>query len=152
MCYVLLILLVACKNESKAPAAPQSEEIKENYGTGEKSRVYTRVNGKIEGKMIDYYPSGALKGERLFEDDKQHGKTTIYYESGAIKEVQYYDKGLRNGGDTIFYESGKVQYVSAFKDEKKNGYLRKWNDGGKLIYEAKFDMDSLVEVEGKKIK
>jgi antitoxin component YwqK of YwqJK toxin-antitoxin module len=52
--------------------------------------------------MTDYYPSGALKGERYFVNDKQEGKTTLFYENGEIKEVQYYKEGLRNGGDTLF--------------------------------------------------
>lgn len=151
--FFVALLLSACKNDQKSSEnVPTSEEIKENYGTGETSRIYTRVNGKIEGKMTDYYPSGVLKGERFFKNDKQDGKTTLYYESGAIMEVQYYIDGLRNGGDTIYYESGKLKYVSMFKDEKNNGYLQKWSPEGDLIYEAKFEMDSLVEVGGKSIK
>ena len=152
--YIVLSIITvsACKNEAKTGAPePETREVRENYGTGELSRVYNRVNGKIEGKMVDYYPSGAIKGERYFKDDKQEGKTTIFYENGAVKEVQYYIGGLKNGGDTLFYEGGKLQDVSEFKDDKKNGYLRKWDEDGGLVYEAKFAMDSLVEVEGKAI-
>ncbi len=148
---VAVFILLGCKGDQQT-TNKSADEIKETYGTGETSRVYTRINGKIEGKMTDYYPSGAIKGERFFQNDKQDGKTTLYYESGAMKEVQYYINGLRNGGDTIFYESGKLQYVSMFKDEKNNGYLQKWSEDGDLVYEAKFQMDSLVEVGGKSIK
>lgn len=152
--YTVLVLcsVAACKNNAtKEAPTPETREVRENYGTGELSRLYNRINGKIEGKMTDYYPSGAIKGERLFKDDKQEGKTTVYYENGAVKEVQYYIGGLKNGGDTLFYESGKLQYVSEFKDDKKNGYLRKWDEEGGLVYEAKFAMDSLTEVHGKPI-
>ncbi len=150
--FLLIVILCSCKNDKTTPQVLDNQEIKENYGTGETSRTYTRVNGKIEGKMTDFYPSGAIKGERYFKDGNQDGKTTIYFESGAVKEVQYYGNGLKNGGDTLFYESGKLQYVSDFKDEKKNGYLRKWDESGTLIYEAKFAMDTLIEVEGKPVK
>ncbi|MBK8517512.1 MAG: hypothetical protein IPL55_14850 [Saprospiraceae bacterium] len=142
----------SCKNDQTSLVKSGVEEVKENYGTGQTSRTYTRINGKIEGKMTDYYPSGAIKAERYFKNDQQDSKTTIYYENGSFKEVQYYAMGLKNGGDTLFYESGKLQYVSEFKDEKKNGYLRKWGESGTLIYEAKFIMDSLIEVEGKSVK
>ena len=64
---------------------------------------------------------------------------------------RYYLNGLKNGGDTIFYESGKIQYVSEFKEEKKNGYLRKWDEEGNIVYEAKFAMDTLIEVSGKSV-
>jgi len=146
-----ILLILSCKNEQPKSSEINSQEIKENYGTGEISRTYTRINGKIEGKMTDYYPSGALKGEKYFEDNKQTGKTTVYYENGKLKEVQYYLNGLKSGGDTIFYESGKMQYVSEFKEEKKNGYLRKWDEDGNIVYEAKFAMDTLIEVSGKSV-
>lgn len=148
---LLGLTLYGCKQNDQKPSQ-NKEEIKENYGTGETSRVYTRIDGKIEGKMTDYYPSGALKGERYFANDKQEGKTTLYYESGEIKEVQYYKEGLRNGGDTLFYEGGKLKFVTEFKDNIKNGYLRKWDDNGGLIYEAKFAMDTLIEVNGTPVK
>lgn len=143
--------LFSCKDKQANVTETNSQEIKENYGTGETSRIYTRINGKIEGKMTDYYPSGALKGEKYFENDRQTGKTTVYYENGKLKEVQYYTDGLKSGGDTIFYESGKIQYVSEFKEEKKNGYLRKWDEEGNIVYEAKFAMDTLIEVSGKSV-
>ena len=150
-----IISFYSCKNDIKhviPSSEPTSQEVRENYGNGQTSRLYTRVNGKIEGKMTDFYPSGALKGEKNFVTDKQDGKTTIYYESGSIKEVQYYTAGLRNSGDTIFYEDGSLQYICEFKDNIKNGYLRKWGEDGILIYEAKFAMDTLIEVGGKPVK
>jgi antitoxin component YwqK of YwqJK toxin-antitoxin module len=147
------ILLSGCSaDHSKNKAQDKVNEVIENYGTGETSRTFTRINGKIEGLMTDYYPSGALKGERYFKDNKQVGKTVIYFESGAIKEVQYYENGLRNGGDTIFFESGLIQYISEFKDEKKNGYLKIFDITGNMTYEAKFAMDTLIEVGGKSVR
>jgi antitoxin component YwqK of YwqJK toxin-antitoxin module len=152
--FLVLSLINACKNkEIETPQTQEGvEEVKENYGTGETSRVFKRINGKIEGKMVDYYPSGQLMGERLFENDKQIGKTTLYYEGGEVKEVQYYENGLKNGGDTVFYEDGKPKFAVTLKDEKKNGYLRKWDEDGSLIYEAKFEMDTLIEVSGESVR
>lgn len=150
--FIVGLLVTGCSEPSKNKVQDEVKEVTENYGTGETSRTYTRINGKIEGLMTDYYPSGALKGERYFKDNKQVGKTVIYYESGAVKEVQYYENGLRNGGDTIFFESGVIQYISEFKDEKKNGYLKIFDATGNMTYEARFAMDSLIEVGGKSIK
>ncbi len=150
---VIGCLLSACKKQGTVDQATGAVvEERENYGTGETSRIYTRVNGQIEGKMTDYYPSGAIKGERWFVANQQNGKTTLFYEGGQVKEVQYYTNGKRTGGDTIFYENGKLQYVSEFKEDKKNGYLRKWDEEGKLIYEARFVNDSLIEVMGQSLQ
>ncbi|MCE2790537.1 MAG: hypothetical protein LW630_11585 [Saprospiraceae bacterium] len=149
----IVFILPSCKKQSSTDQSSDAVvEERENYGTGQTSRTYTRVNGQIEGKMTDYYPSGAIKGERWFVTNQQHGKTTLYYEGGQIKEVQYYIHGKRTGGDTLFYETGKLQYVSEFKEDKKNGYLRKWDEEGKLIYEARFVNDSLTEVMGQSLQ
>ncbi len=152
--FLFFSLIVSCKNKETetSQSTEEVQEIKENYGTGETSRVFKRVNGKIDGKMTDYYPSGKLMGERYFENDKQSGKTTLYFEGGEVKEVQYYENGLKNGGDTVFYENGKPKFAVTLKDDKKNGYLRKWDEDGGLIYEAKFEMDTLVEVGGESIR
>ena len=102
--------------------------------------------------MTDYYLNGAIQAERVFENDKQVGKTQLFYPSGAIKEVQYYSNGLKQGGDTVWYENKQAQFVLEYKDGKRNGYLRKWSPEGVLVYEARFEMDSLVEVQGKSIQ
>ncbi|MBK7697678.1 MAG: hypothetical protein IPJ39_02615 [Saprospiraceae bacterium] len=76
----------------------------------------------------------------------------MYYENGSIKEVQYYIDGLRNGGDTIYYEDGKLKYVSEFKMISKTDTYASGGEDGSLIYEAKFAMDTLVEVGGEPVK
>jgi len=107
---------------------------------------------KKEGKMTDFYPDGKIKGERLFKNDKQIGKTTLFFPSGQVKEVQYYVDGFKEGGDTLWYENRQPQFVMDYKAGKRHGYLRKWSPEGELIYEARFEMDSLVEVKGEKVK
>ncbi len=141
-----ILFFIACKSENSKPI-----EIVQNYGTGEVSRRYTEINHKKEGLMTDYYPDGKLKGERMFEHDVQVGKTTLYYPGGKIKEVQYYTDGKINGGDTTFYEDGKPQFLVTFTRGIKDGYVRKWGEDGSLTYEAKYSMDTLVEVKGEAI-
>lgn len=143
------LLLFSCK---QAPQTPQTIEKTEQYGTGVVSRRYQETDGKKQGMMTDYYPDGRLKAERWFEDDKQAGRTVLYYSSGAIKEVQYYQNGEKEGGDTLFYEDGRVEFAVDLRQGKKNGYLRKWSPEGDLVFEAKYAMDSLVEVKGQAIR
>lgn len=145
LCFFSLMVTVnsGCKRE------PEKIEVVQNYGTGEISRRYTKIDGKKEGLMIDYYPSGSLKGERMFENDIQVGKTTIYHKNGKIKEVQYYTDGKIHGGDTLFYDTGQPEMVLTFNKGLKDGYVRKWSQDGTLIYEAKYENEILVEVKGK---
>ena len=143
---VLIVFLIACQSEKSKP-----KEILQYYPTGEVSRKHTEINQKKEGLMTDYYLDGSVKIERMFENDIQVGKSTIYYQSGKVKEVQYYLDGKLTGGDTVFYESGNLQFLRNFKDGVKDGYIRKLAEDGTIIYEAKFSMDTLVEVKGEPI-
>jgi len=144
-----LFLTTGCKNDPK-PAEPQEQV--DYYGTGEVQRRFMHIGGKKEGKMTDFYPDGKIRGERFFANDKQIGKTTLFFPSGQVKEVQYYVDGFKEGGDTLWYENRQPQFVMEYKAGKRHGYLRKWSPEGEMIYEARFEMDSLVEVKGERVR
>ncbi|GEM_PF-463913 len=144
--FFALLWTSACETKG-----PKTYERVERFETGQVSRRSNIVKGKIEGKMTDYYNDGKLMAERYFVNGLQEGQTFIYYPSGNVKEVQYFMEGKKQGGDTLWYEDGKIQFVTTLKDDKKDGYLRKWNPSGELIYEAKYSLDTLLEVNGQKI-
>ncbi len=147
------LYLFACSESPQTPPPPPRPVEKiEKYGTGAISRRYQEIGGKKQGLMTDYFTDGRTKAERYFTDDKQSGRTVLYHPGGQIREVQYYENGLKQGGDTLFYEDGRVEFVVNYHLEKKNGYLRKWSPTGDLVFEARYVMDSLVEVKGKAIK
>jgi len=148
-------VIFACKEKPQPQTQQQSSqpvEKIETYGIGKVSRRYQEIGGKKQGVMTDYFPDGRVKAERLFKDDKQTGRSVFYHPGGQIREVQYYENGLKEGGDTLFYENGRTEFVVNYHFEKKNGYLRKWKPTGDLVFEARYEMDSLVEVKGKSIK
>ena len=147
----VLISTVCCLQIGCGPKAPHVEERVERFETGAVSRRVNLVDGKRDGKMTDYFPDGKIMAERWFKLGKQEGKTTVFYPNGAVKEVQYYESGAQTGGDTIWYENGRIQFAVLFKESKKNGYLRKWGPEGELIFEAKYAMDTLIEVKGESI-
>ncbi|MFZ1677392.1 MAG: hypothetical protein WBP41_14820 [Saprospiraceae bacterium] len=141
-----ILLMTGCKSGDSGPVIVEGK-----YDNGVVSRRYTEINNKKEGQMTEYYPSGKLKAEAVFKNDIQIDKATIYYEGGATQEVQYFRDGKLSGGDTTFYESGKPQKVMNFTNGIKDGYIRSWAEDGTLTYEAKFKMDTLVEVKGQPI-
>lgn len=145
--FLSILFFIGCTSDESKP-----KEVVENYGTGQVSRRFTVIKNKKEGPMTDYYPGGKVKGERMFKNDIQVDKTTIYYESGGKKEVQYFKDGKINGGDSTFYESGKPQMVINFTNGIKDGYVRSFGEDGAMTYEAKFSMDTIVEVKGQTIR
>lgn len=144
--FISITLLICCTSDSNKPV-----EVAQRYGTGEISRRYTEIAGKKEGAMTDYFPDGKIKATRLFQNDKQTGRTVIYYPNGTIQETQYYSDGVKNGGDTLFHENGLPRLAIQFRNGSKNGFVHTWDLEGKLIFEAKYEMDSLIEVKGKRL-
>lgn len=149
--FFFFFLLLSFAPSCKKSASANYERIERFADGSVKSRVQI-VNGKKEGLMIDYYQDGKVWGERLFQNDLQTGRTVFYYPEGRIKEVQYYVEGKRQGGDTIWYQDGHIQFIVQLENDKKNGYMRKWSPEGVLVYEARFEMDTLVEVKGEPIR
>ena len=147
------ISLTSCKNQStEKDAVPEVQEITDRFEDGPISRKYTLVKGKKEGKYQEYYHTGELLCERNFVNDIEEGKTVFYYRDGNIKEVMYLLNGNKNGGDTLYYEDGSFKYISTYKDGIRHGILKKWGEDGVVTYEAKFNMDTLIEVHGKPVK
>jgi antitoxin component YwqK of YwqJK toxin-antitoxin module len=137
----------ACKNDpTPAPPSGPIEKTLVHPGSDKKSRQYTEVNGKIEGRMVEFYKTGERWKERFFVGGKEHGRSSIYYPSGKTKEVQYFDNGLQHNGDTTWYENGQVQFVVGFKNGQRDGALQKWDTTGTLFFEALYAQDSLVRV------
>lgn len=144
--FVLLLFFNACQTPES-----QSYERIERLESGAVTRRVQIVNGKKEGKMVDYYSDGKLMAERWFKNGVQEGKVMIYHPSGKIKEVQYFRQGMQQQGDTIWYENGQIQFTVTLENDKKNGYLHKWSPEGNLIFECRYSHDTLVEVKGKAI-
>lgn len=145
---IVLLLENAC--ESSKPEPLPKERI-EYFANGNiKSRV-SLADGKKQGKMTDYFQDGKIRAERWFKDDLQNGRTVFFFPDGRVQEVQYYSAGKRERGDTIWYDNGRLQFTVEMKDDKKNGYLHKWSPDGELVFEARYAMDTLVEVKGEKL-
>ncbi len=146
------VSLASCKNQStENDAVSEVQEKTENFEDGPVSRKYTLVNGKKEGKYQEFYHTGELLCERNFVNDIEEGKTVFYYRDGSTKEVMYLLNGNKNGGDTLYYEDGSLKYISTYKEGIRNGILKKWDEDGELTYDAKFNMDTLIEVHGKPV-
>ena len=153
--FLLLVILTFLSQYACQPSdvkKNQPQERVEKFGTGVISRKYQEINGKKEGKMTDFFPDGRLKAERWFQNNIQTGRTVLYFPGGQIKEVQYYQDGKKEGGDSLFYENGALEFAVEYHQEKKHGYMRKWAPDGKLVIEAKYAMDSLVEVKGQAVQ
>lgn len=137
---ILLTLIASCKEE-------KSEQVFK-YSSGTVKQRIPMVNGKKHGEMLEYYLTGDLKSRTQFVNDKQSGKTIYYFKSGKIQEIQYFNENKLDNGDTSFYENGAIEKIVEFTKGLKNGYVKKFDTTGVLYFNAKYKMDTLIEVKG----
>lgn len=142
--FALVLLFGACKNTSKDEGQKQYIY----YDSGAVRREFFLVDGKREGLMTDFYPTGKKRAERIMLHDIQVGKTTMYHEDGiSVREIQYFDnQGNRIQGDTLWYTNGNIEFTADFAHDKKNGLMSRYDTTGVLLYRAQFKDDSLIQV------
>ncbi|MCO6484403.1 MAG: hypothetical protein J5I41_01370 [Saprospiraceae bacterium] len=151
--FVLTVFLPISCRDTPGKAVKDGHAIREKkFPSGALQSRWTEVDGRIEGVMEEFDMEGNRRVVRTFQNGRENGRTVFYNRQGGIEEVQYYREGIKEGGDTMFDASGRPRFVLSYKGGKKHGFLRKWSDDGSLLYEARFDMDTLVEVRGQKIR
>jgi len=84
------------------------------------------VEGKVNGVVKVYYPSGTLWRSTPYSNGKEHGVMRIYHERGWLMTERAYDDGLLHGVSRQFFESGSVKRVAEF-------------DRGKLVRQIDHD-------------
>ena len=63
-------------------------------------------DGKVNGKSIQYYPSGAIKGEIPHVNGEAHGNGISYRKDGSKMFVTPYVRGKRQGTAMHYHEDG----------------------------------------------
>jgi len=133
-------MLVQCKTNKQ-------EDKVENI---KNSILITKKNESFK----DYYPSGKLKTEGQFIDNKKTGKWVSYYENSEEKSIRNYKEGELDGYQKMDYS--QVLYMegyskdglkigtwkSYFKENKQLKYLKHFDDYGNATGEWKSYYDS----------
>lgn len=80
---------------------------------------------------------------QLWINGKQEGKEIEYYQNGFVHRICYYSNGKLNGDFTSFHENGEVEEVSTYVNGKKQGCSMYWNDQGVFTEYEEYKDDSL---------
>ena len=57
------------------------------------------IDGKVDGKIIQFYKNSQIKSETNYKNGKSNGKRTSWYENGQIKSEKNYKNGKCVSGD-----------------------------------------------------
>jgi antitoxin component YwqK of YwqJK toxin-antitoxin module len=79
----------------------------------------------------EYYPSGKVKIEGRYNDQKQRtGLWQAFFENGNKWSIGTYTNGEENGEKRVWFENGKVRYTGQMKNNKPYGEWYVWDENG----------------------
>ncbi len=114
------------------------------------------IEGGKTGNWKEYYPSGLLKEEGSFIDNKQVGKYEYYHTNGEISQItNYNDEGETHGYSSYYYQNGQMRMQGWFQNGSEEGVWESYYKDGTLQSSSYYHNGELVgerkffSVEGK---
>jgi antitoxin component YwqK of YwqJK toxin-antitoxin module len=123
----LIIQLVLCL-ASCAVQEIDFEQLKARdyvYYVGDESKPYS-------GRATEYYPSGQLRFERVYENGEEKGLQREWYENGQLSSEGVYENGEMNGLQRAWYENGQLMFETVYENSEAKGPHREWYENGQL--------------------
>lgn len=96
-----------------------------------KDRFYY-LNGKQDGKWIEFYRNGNIKSIINWKNGKLDGKYIIYENNGMKATETIYKEGKENGEYFLYYSNGNYRTKGAYSMGKPIGTWEYYDINGKL--------------------
>ena len=96
----------------------------EIFSSGELFIRQNYINGKLNGKFVEYYPGGSKKVSGSYLDDIPHDQWIWRLEDGSKSRLMTYNRGIKSGKFNVWNDTELVQSGS-FKNDLQDG-LWKW--------------------------
>lgn len=127
-------------------------------GFVEKAEMINRrdKNGWKQGMWKEFYPTGVVKNEVTYTDDKMSGYLKEYSPKGSLLNTTKYINGVlqKNAPElakldlrTAYYEDGSVRYTATYRDGVAEGIQTEYAPDGKIV-NAKVYVDGVLTGEG----
>ncbi|MFK7757166.1 MAG: toxin-antitoxin system YwqK family antitoxin [Flavobacteriales bacterium] len=122
------------------------------------------------GVWKKYYPSGNIRSEITFINNKPQGLYTLYFDNGVIEEkgnwartkntgnfernyrngnphqkFSFSDSGKRNGPQTYYHENGNIALEVNLLNGKESGIMKRYDDKGIIQEEKSFNNGTFIE-------
>ena len=94
--------------------------------------------GVKTGFWRDFYNTGQLKRERLYERDELVGEDRCYFESGVLASVLTYKGGKLNGPCMEFHPNGKLKRSSPHAEGVPAEFERHYDQRLRMLREVEW--------------
>ena len=98
-----------------------------------------KLNGKRNGKLIEFYENGKIKFKTYYKDGIQNGETESFYENEMLYESYNLIDGKLNGKYILYDIKGRIHTEGEYKDDKKIGEFKYYDTRGKLTHTENFN-------------
>jgi antitoxin component YwqK of YwqJK toxin-antitoxin module len=109
-----------------------------------------------QGVWKEFYPTGALKNEVPYSDNKMNGYLKEYSPTGSLLNTTKYKNGVLQTNapelakldvQTEYYSNGRVKSAKSYKDGVAEGIHREYSPEGKIT-SAKVFVEGILTAEG----
>ena len=95
-------------------------------------------DGKLHGKMIEYYESGKIRKEGTYDNGHKDGQWVVCYADGGIEYKGEYKNGKKHGKWVGYFASGELRYEGCFENDKSVGRWVEYYRDGKVKEEINY--------------
>jgi len=87
----------------------------------------------FDGDCKTFYENGKCKASGFYRNGKVQGILKSYYPSGTICNANFMRDNVKDGFDSMWYENGKLKYATVYKNGKLEGVYKEWDTTGKQL-------------------
>jgi antitoxin component YwqK of YwqJK toxin-antitoxin module len=101
------------------------------YRTGELKKRGGYLNGKLDGRQIEYYANGTVKEDMTYvKGGVLDGEHTSFFENGGLELREHYKNGKLDGHKEQNYRNGNARSTADYKDGSMDGIFVLFHQNG----------------------
>ena len=109
------------------------------YSSGNPKIIsYYLTEGIDEVIEHQYFGSGSIKKEGIYQFEKKQGNWKTYYSNGNLRKKESFDNGKLDGRMIEWYQNGNKKIEGQFRKGKKEGVFLFWDEDGSLHLKKSF--------------
>jgi len=110
-----------------------------NFYSGEKIvQIENYLLGKKEGKSTGFDQYGKVLWEREWKKDQLDGKSIEYYPTGLKRNEISFVEGIKNGVAQFYDQDGNLSMQGFYKDDLSDGDWKVFEKDGRIKYQIKY--------------
>lgn len=102
------------------------------FNDGSVAEKTAYVDGKRNGLLEKWYPSGAKSFSGTYAHNRRHGTVQTWWQNGTLRSESNYIEGVAHGVQRQWYQSGIIFKELNLENGKEAGLQRAWRENGKL--------------------